>query len=201
MKISKIPLGSCSHHCPSIKTRIVLRKLGFLVNLPDNERDDLASHVFQSLSVDNVYSISLVEQCRWLLEELGLGWNLHKCLSDSLTPNTVKDLQTIIYKRDWCLSVNSARKHSSLKYIVCSDQVAANWCSMWNRALDLGKKELDSQCLFSTLCRPVFGDQICPLCKCLPTHQNYFDHFTPSLKKPSQIRWRMTVSAFGSLPL
>ena len=48
--------------------------------------------VFSELYLEITSSISVVEQCRWLLEELGLGWMLQKCLSDSLTSNAVKDL-------------------------------------------------------------------------------------------------------------
>ena len=51
-------------HLPSIKARIVIRKIDFLAKLQDSERDDLASHVFRTLSADNVYNISLVDQCR-----------------------------------------------------------------------------------------------------------------------------------------
>ena len=60
-------------------------------------------------SAHNVYNISVVEQCRWLLKELGLGWMLQKCLPDSLTSNAVKDLRNIILKHDLSQSVNSAR--------------------------------------------------------------------------------------------
>ena len=115
---------------------------------------------------------------RWLLEELGLGWMLQKCLSDSLTSNAVNDLQNIIVKHDWSQSVNSARNHASLKHTVCSELVAASWCSMWDKALDLGTKGTrPSQCLFSTLWCPVFGDHICPLCENqIPSDHIYFDH-------------------------
>ena len=56
--------------------------------------------------------------------------------------------------------------------------VAASWCSHWDRALDLGTKGTRLfQCLFSSLCRPVFGDRVCPLCEReIPSQQNYFDH-------------------------
>ena len=165
-------------HLPSIKARIAIRKLRFLTKLLKSEQDDLASRVFRTLSADNVYSISVVEQCRWLLEELGLGWILQKCLSDPTASDTVKDLQNIILKQDWSQSVDSARNHPSLKHIVCSNFVAASWCSHWDRALDLGTKGTRLfQCLFSSLCRPVFGDRVCPLCEReIPSHQNYFDH-------------------------
>ena len=165
-------------HLPSIKARIAIQKLRFLTKLLKSEQDDLASRVFRTLSADNVYSISVVEQCRWLLEELGLGWILQKCLSDPTASDTVKDLQNIILKQDWSQSVDSARNHPSLKHIVCSNFVAASWCSHWDRAPDLGTKGTRLfQCLFSSLCRPVFGDRVCPLCEReIPSHQNYFDH-------------------------
>ena len=126
-------------HLPSIKAHIAIGKLRFLAKLLKSEQDDLASRIFRTLSAD-VYSISLVEQCRWLLEELGLGWILQKCLSDHTASDTVKDLQNIILKQDWSQTVNSARNHPSLKHIVCSNLVAASWCSHWDRAQDLGTK-------------------------------------------------------------
>ena len=76
-------------HLPSIKALIAIRKLRFLAKLLKSEQDDLASRVFRTLSADNVHSISLVEQCRWLLEELGLGWILQKCLSDPTASDPV----------------------------------------------------------------------------------------------------------------
>ena len=45
----------------------------FLAKLQESERDHLASCVFWTSSADNVYSVSAVEQCWWLLEELSLG--------------------------------------------------------------------------------------------------------------------------------
>ena len=176
------PCRPCSHyrclHLPSIKARIAIRKFRFLAKLLKSEQDDLASRVFRTLSADNVYCICLVEQCRWLLEELGLGWILQKCLSDPMASDTVKDLRNIILKQDRSQTVNSARNHPSLKHIVCSNLVAASWCSHWDRALDLGTKGTRLfQCLFSSLCRPVFGDRVCPLCEReIPSQQNYFDH-------------------------
>ena len=56
------------------------KKISFLAKLQESERDDLSSCVFQTLSPDNVYSISVVDQCRWLLEELTLGGCSRKIL-------------------------------------------------------------------------------------------------------------------------
>ena len=92
-------------HLPFIKAIIVLRKISFLAKLQESKRDDLAFCVFWTLSVD-VYSISVVEQCRWLLEELGLWWKLQKC---QMTSNAVNDLWNIILRHDWSQLVNSAK--------------------------------------------------------------------------------------------
>ena len=41
----------------------------------------------------------------------------------------------------------------------------------------LEPRELDFFSAFSPLCRPVFGDRVCPLCEReIPSHQNCFDH-------------------------
>ena len=108
----------------------------------------------------------------------GRTWTLQKCLCYSLTSNAIEDLRNIILKHDWSQSVNSARKHTSLTHIVCSDLTATSWCSLWDKPLDLGTKGTRlSQCLFSTLCHPVFGDCVCKLCENqIPSHHSYFDH-------------------------
>ena len=77
-------------------------------------------------------------------------------------------------------------KHQSLKYIACTDSVAASWCRLWDQAMDLGTKGTGLiQCLLSSLCRPVFGDRQCPHCgDKIPLSQNFFDH-TVVTKSPS----------------
>ena len=63
-----------------MKARILLRKLNFLANLLSKE-DCLSSNIFQTQSSQNVYEISLVQQCRSL--ELQFGTNfLRECLDN-----------------------------------------------------------------------------------------------------------------------
>ena len=166
-------------HLPSMKVRILLRKLHFLAKLLESEEDDLSSRVFRTLSADNVFEISLVEQCKWLQNELRVDPILQRCLSDPATAtNTVKSAKRTLLNQDWKQTINAAKMHSSLRHIVCSDFVASSWCRLWDQALDLGIKGTRlTQCLFHSLCRPTFGDRLCPHCTTeIPRNQSYFEH-------------------------
>ena len=74
-----------------------------------------------------------------------------------------------------------AKSHQSLKYITCSDSVAASWCSLWDHALDYGTKGTKLlQILFSSLCQPLFSDRHYHHCEnsILPANECFFSHFT-----------------------
>ena len=53
-------------HWPSVATRILLRKLMFLSKLLYSTRDSLSSRVFTSLAMNDIYEISIVQQCKML---------------------------------------------------------------------------------------------------------------------------------------
>ena len=54
-------------HLSSIKVRILLlRKLSILAKLLESEDNTMSAQVFRTLSVNNVYNISLVDQCNTL---------------------------------------------------------------------------------------------------------------------------------------
>ena len=59
---------------PTISTRILLRKLTFLSRLLTNSDDTMSSWIFTSLAIVDVYSITIVQQCRLL--EAPLGTNI-----------------------------------------------------------------------------------------------------------------------------
>ena len=114
-------------HLPSIKARILLRKLCFLSKLLENEDDEMSSRLFRTLSAENVYSISLVEQCKWLQNEISTDPVHQQCLLEPATTKAiVRRAKEDILKRDWIKTLESARKHQSLKYITCTDFAAAS---------------------------------------------------------------------------
>ena len=57
------------------------------------------------------------------------------------------------------------------------DVVASSWCRLWDQALVGIKGTRLTQCLFHFLCRPTFGDRLCPHCATdIPPNQRYFEH-------------------------
>ena len=65
---------------PTISTRILLRKLTFLSRLLTNSDDTMSSRIFTSLAIVDVYSITIVQQCRLLEAPLGTSINVLKIL-------------------------------------------------------------------------------------------------------------------------
>ena len=104
---------------------------------------------------------------------------LSKCLAFSdLSASIVRSSRPDIINRDWSISIEKAIAHSSLNHITCSDVVSSNWCRVWDTALDHGVKGTRLvQLLFRSLCRPTFGDHLCPHCSStIPIDQSYFEH-------------------------
>ena len=169
-------------HWPSMKARILLRKLNFLANLLSKE-DCLSSNIFQTLSSQNVYEINLVQQCRSL--ELQFGTNfLRECLDNpSEAPVVIRVAKADILARDWSCSIREAGSHPSLSIVCATDLIAASWKNMWDEALDFGVRSTKlMQVLFGSLSRPIFGDKLCPRCGvalCESYQEHLFSHHLP----------------------
>jgi hypothetical protein len=173
---------------PSIKARVLLRKLTFLAKLLESEDNHISTRGFRTLSVENVYNISLVDQCNSLQNDLGVDSVLQQCLAEpTIASAIVRSEKTRILEQDWATTLEVAKQHQSLRYIVCSDSVAANWCRLWDQALDLGTKGTKlTQNLFYSLCQPIFADRQCHYCENrIPSGENVFDHLCNAhLHKP-----------------
>ena len=85
-----------------MKARILLRKLSFLAKLLSCDEDTLSASVLHTISTENVYNISLVQQCQWLQGELKCEQVLEKCLADpENAPAIVRGAMKAIYQQDW----------------------------------------------------------------------------------------------------
>ena len=86
---------------PTISTRILLRKLTFLSRLLTNSDDNMSSRIFTSLAIVDVYSITIVQQCRLL--EAPLGTNIiYKCLENPENAMiTVRSNKKLLLDRDF----------------------------------------------------------------------------------------------------
>ena len=139
---------------PSIKARVLLRKLTFLAKLLESKDDHISTRVFRTLSVENVYNISLVDQCNSLQNDLGVDSVLQQCLAEpTIASAIVRSEKTRILEQDWATTLEVAKQHQSLRCIVYSDSVAASWCRLCDQALDLGTKgtKVNSKSVLLTL--------------------------------------------------
>ncbi len=166
-------------HLPSIKARVLMRKLTFLAKLISSNDSNLSARVFRTLCSDNVYDIGLVHQCQFLANEIGVASVLARCLEHpDISPTIVRSSRLEILRLDWSTTLENARTHLSVKHLVCSTKVASSWGRIWDLALDHGAKGTCLfQHLFSSLCRPVFGERKCPHCEgTIPHEQTFFGH-------------------------
>ena len=67
-------------HWPTVATCILSRKLPFLSKLLSNPEDTMSSHIFTTLATEDVYSISIVQQCRMLDDVLATDI-VNQCLT------------------------------------------------------------------------------------------------------------------------
>ena len=75
----------------------------------------MSCQVFRMLSADNVYSISLVEQCNILQNDIGLHFILQQCLAEpALTSSIVKSEKKRNLEADWKATLETARRHTRL---------------------------------------------------------------------------------------
>jgi len=167
-----------------VTSRILIRKLGFLAKLLKGE-EKLSAQVLRTLACEDIYNISLIQQCRTLEHLIGTN-HLLSFLQDFATI-TLSDIKKYILDKDWKRTLHLASSHSSLAIVTVSSSVASSWNSFWDEALDFdygvrGTRLMQS--LFSTLSRPLFGNRLCPHCNGeirndLSFHQHLFSiHLT-----------------------
>ena len=111
---------------PSMKARILIRKLNFLAKLLSSTEDTLSTRTFHTFVAENVYDISLVQQCLWLEQSLHIDSVSQQCLAnpDSAT-SLVKSAQNVL-RQDWANIIRLAKSHVSLKHIASCDDVASS---------------------------------------------------------------------------
>ena len=119
-------------HWPSVKARVLIRKLTFLAKLL--ERDDvLSSRVFRTLASTNVYEISLVQQCRVLEQQIGTGY-LQLCLQNPTNASSiVREAKSEIMAKDWNCTIQDSIYHHLLTTVSAIDVIASSsWNRIWN---------------------------------------------------------------------
>jgi len=154
-----------------VTSRILIHKLGFLAKLLKGE-EKLSAQVLHTLACEDIYNISLIQQCRTLEHLVGTN-HLQSFLQDIAMIN-LSDIRKDILDKDWKCTLHLASSHPSLAIVTVSSSVASSWNSFWDETLDYGVRGTRlMQSLFSTLSRPLFGNRLCLHCN-LSFHQDLF---------------------------
>jgi len=122
-------------HWPSVTSTILIRKLGFLAKLLKGE-EKLSAQVLRTLACEDIYNISLIQQCHTLEHLVGTN-HLQSFLQDFATI-TLSDIKKDILDKDWKHTLHLASSHPSLAIVTVSSSVASSWNSFWDEALDYG---------------------------------------------------------------
>ena len=105
---------------PSIRVQILIRKLRFLARLLQSEEQTLGPATFRTLAILNVDEISLVQQCRWLEQQLFTNPSSNHCstpITDNCLKNPyaaisiVKEAEPELFCRDKAMTLEEATAH------------------------------------------------------------------------------------------
>ena len=163
---------------PSIRCRILIRKLKFLANLLTNNDETIGATSFRALAMVDVYDISLIQQCLFLEDHLSIK-AVQACLRVPDMAATAKDYTKQLLTIDSNLSFEEADGHPSLKHIL-EVKERVSWLKVFDMALDHGSNGTQAvQNILKMLYVPLFGDRVCRHCGTHITREvTYAEHVT-----------------------
>lgn len=156
---------------PTMKARLLLQKL------LSQDRDNIATRTFRTIASNNIYNISIVEQCIFLDSTLGTNSTAYVLSNTDTVGAAVKKQLKSIKSADMLSILENAANHQSVK--LAKD---INWLKIWDDARDRGQFWTGIvQSFYRLLTTPVFGDRICWKCdSVIPPHVNFIEHFSHS---------------------
>ena len=162
-----------------MSTRVLVRKLAFLCKLLSDQSDVevISRDIFSSLASVDVYSISIIQQCRMLESFFGTSV-LARCLNEpSEARSILSNYKSHLITKDFKLLLEHSLSHKTAK-IVASVAKTTSWCRLWDTALDCGVKGTRGlQTLLREMCRPIFENSVCNLCnESLNINDLWLDH-------------------------
>ena len=91
-----------------------MRKVSFLSKLLSNSKDSASSRVFTTLAIEDVYSVSLVSQCRMLEASLKIDI-VYQCLKRPQEATAiVRSNKKLLLERDFTLLLSHATASHSV---------------------------------------------------------------------------------------
>ena len=156
---------------PSVASRILKLKIGYLQKLLTSEDDSIANATFKIIASQNVYDMSLVKQCIFLDSKLKTN-----CTAQILSNTTcLRALKKSVTSLDQQSLLEEACKHQSVNLAS-----KINWLRVWEAARDKGPYwTYIVQSFYRTMTRPLFGARSCPRCGShIPESMSSFQHLT-----------------------
>ena len=156
---------------PSIRARTLCIKLGFLLKIVKGE-DSLSSRVFRSIAADDVESLVLVKQCRFLEADYGSNYTSDVILNPDFV--SFAQMKEDILDKDISLLLSESESHPSQLRVHCiASSPDCSWPQIWDHALEKGA--FGTTCLLAVLrlfSLHVFSDNKCPFNGCSQTVTN-----------------------------
>ena len=151
---------------PSMRYRVLIRKLCFLGRLLNPHRNTISVKVFNALREQEQGPL-IIEQCRILEQAYHTNTTL-AFIEGNITISTMKrDLLKADQDNIWSL----VTKHNSLRSL----HRTISWPKLWDLARDHGIQGARSLAtIFKTLTSPIFDVRSCPHCNTLITRESIF---------------------------
>ena len=151
---------------PSMRYRVLIRKLRFLGRLLNPHRNTICVKVFNALREQEQGPL-IIEQCRILEQAYHTNTTL-AFIEGNITISTMKrDLLKADQDNIWSL----VTKYNSLRSL----HRTISWPKLWDLARDHGIQGARSLAtIFKTLTSPIFDVRSCPHCNTLITRESIF---------------------------
>ena len=144
---------------PTMKCRVLVRKLGFLKRVMERDIDSLSGCVVLALSKE-VNSICLVRECRELEECFGTRF-AEAILSKNAC--SLREIKKVIMEVDKTKILERCGEKAPM---IAKMAVCPGWAKLWDHALDLGwKAVLGLQMVSRAMSHHGRGDHPCHMCE------------------------------------
>ena len=149
---------------PSVRARVVCRKLGFLQRAIKNE-SGLSSEVLRAIAADDIKTSLAVKQCSELEKPFQTSHTDHT-ITAGLMGEEVGDPSRDIMVKDWYVTISQAEKHPSITHLTTFAR-QSSWMKVWDYALDRGSAGTNrALAVLKLVSAPVYGDRRCMLPSC-----------------------------------
>ena len=158
---------------PSVQARVLMKKLTFLKRVVSGD-DVVSLHVFRTLAVGDVNRIQLVQECRYLEENLATSFTTR--ILKQASEVDARELRKSIIAKDWKQTLQQALSHQSSKMVAKVAEVTS-WMKIWDVTLDKGPRGSKSMlAMLFEITKPAFGSKPCPHCDIKELGSSLFHH-------------------------